>query len=375
MTGQNHEQGAQRPAGVIAGAGDTRLWGMTSAQRLARTFARLWLQEGESVSSVIVANAGWVFDESLIRALADRPDTALVDDDGRCVALHAPAARAAAAAAAFDADAPPDTRGLIKLNAEELAGHYNSALRKREPPVLERLTAANRDAVEKRLFQGSYKGVTDLVTKYVWPPPARVVTRWCANLNITPNQVTFAGLLLTLAAFALFWRGQFGWGLIAAWIMTFLDTVDGKLARVTLTSSKIGNVFDHGIDLIHPPFWWWAWLVGVSALGLTVPHAGLLLAVVVGGYVLQRVEEGIFLGLFKVEMHAWRPFDSFFRLITARRNPNLILLTVSAVAGRPDLGFVAVAAWTAICLIVHAIQVLQALGRPKGSIVSWLARG
>ena len=72
----------------------------------------------------------------------------------------------------------------------------------------------------------------------------------------SPNQVTFAGLLLTIAAFYLFWTGQFGWGLVAAWIMTFLDTVDGKLARVTLTSSKIGNVFDHGIDLIHPPFWW-----------------------------------------------------------------------------------------------------------------------
>jgi len=134
----------------------------------------------------------------------------------------------------------------------------------------------------------------------------------------------------------LFWRGQFGLGLVSAWMMTFLDTVDGKLARVTLTSSPIGIAFDHGIDLIHPPFRWWAWLVGVGALGLAVSHAGLLLAVIGGGYVLQRVEEGIFLGLFKVEVHAWRSFDSFFRLITARRNPNLILLTLSALAGRPS---------------------------------------
>jgi phosphatidylglycerophosphate synthase len=285
-----------------------------------------------------------------------------------------PAARAKDAAAAFEAEKPPNLAGLTKLNAQELAGNYNSALRKREPPVLERLTAASVDAVEKRLFQGSYKGVTDLVTKYVWPPPAQVATRWCALAKITPNQVTFASFLMVLAAFALFWTGRFGLGLAAAWIMTFLDTVDGKLARVTLTSSKIGNVFDHGIDLIHPPFWWWAWLVGAQALGFTVPHAGLLLAVVVGGYVLQRVEEGIFLGLFKVEVHAWRPFDSFFRLITARRNPNLIMLTVAALAGRPDLGFIAIAAWTAICLAVHAVQVLQGLAAPKGSIVSWLSR-
>ncbi len=374
MTGQNVSHDQSGPSGAVAGDGSARLWGMTSAQRLERIFARVGLRTGDFGPSVVVAHAGWVFDESLIRALSHKPNTGLVDDDGRSVALHVPAARAKAAIAAFDADRPPELKGLTLLNAQELGGSYNSALRKREPPVLERLTAASVDAVEKRLFQGSYKGVTDLVTKYVWPAPARVVTRWCALAKITPNQVTFAGLLLTLAAFYLFWTGQFGLGLVAAWIMTFLDTVDGKLARVTLTSSKIGNVFDHGIDLIHPPFWWWAWLVGAQALGLMVPNANLLLAVVVGGYVLQRIEEGIFLGLFKVEMHAWRPFDSFFRLITARRNPNLIMLTVSALAGRPDLGFVAIAAWTAVCLVVHAIQVLQALARPKGSIVSWLSR-
>jgi phosphatidylglycerophosphate synthase len=240
--------------------------------------------------------------------------------------------------------------------------------------VLERLTPETRVAVEKRLFQGSYKGVTDLVTKYVWPTPARIVTRWCALARMTPNQVTLIGFLLVLAAFWLFWTGQYGWGLVCAWIMTFLDTVDGKLARVTLTSSKWGNVFDHGIDLVHPPFWWWAWYVGVGALGFSMPHGELALAVIVGGYVLQRVEEGIFLALFKVEMHAWRPFDSFFRLLTARRNPNLILLTLAVLVGRPDIGFLAVAVWTAICLIVHAAQILQALATPKGSVVSWLSR-
>ena len=46
--------------------------------------------------------------------------------------------------------------------------------------------------------------------------------------------------------------------------MTFLDTVDGKLARVTVTSTKLGNVFDHGIDLVHPPLWYLAWGIGLA---------------------------------------------------------------------------------------------------------------
>jgi phosphatidylglycerophosphate synthase len=236
------------------------------------------------------------------------------------------------------------------------------------------LTAETARAVEKRQFQGSYKGVTDLVTKHYWPAPARVVTRWCALAGITPNQVTFASFLLVLLAMWLFWTGQFGWGLVAAWVMTFLDTVDGKLARVTLTSSKIGNVFDHGVDLVHPPFWWWAWVVGVQMGPHPIAEPGIVLWVVLGGYVAQRLLEGAFLAAFKLEMHAWRPFDGLFRQITARRNPNLILLTLSCLAGRPDLGMVAVAVWTALSFVVHLVQCFQAAAAPKGSIVSWLSR-
>ncbi|CAN5398229.1 CDP-alcohol phosphatidyltransferase family protein [soil metagenome] len=365
---------------VTAGRAETRLWGMTSAERLSRIYRRLNLREAASnavlIDDVLVVDAGWVFDESLIKALAGRPGVALTDETGRIVALHATAAQAVAAVAKINAGEDPADAvpTLTRLTALELGSAYNSALRKKEPPVLERLTPETRVAVEKRLFQGSYKGVTDLVTKYVWPTPARIVTRWCALAKMTPNQVTLIGFIMVLAAFYLFWKGQFGWGLVCAWIMTFLDTVDGKLARVTLTSSKWGNVFDHGIDLVHPPFWWWAWYVGVGAVGLTMPHGGLALAIIVGGYVFQRVEEGIFLALFKVEMHAWRPFDSFFRLITARRNPNLIMLTLALLAGRPDIGFLAVAIWTAICLVVHAVQILQGLLVPKGAVVSWLSR-
>jgi phosphatidylglycerophosphate synthase len=378
LTGGSNQGGDGKLTAVTVGEATARIWGMTSAQRLSRIYGRVGLAEATSPSGqdVVVVDAGWVFDESLIRALAGRPNVALIDGEGRVVAYNLPRDRATAgmAALAEGKDLSAVLGDAPRLTAMELGSAYNSELRKREPPVLERLTPDTVDAVEKRLFKGSYKGVTDLVTKYVWPAPARVVTRWCALAKLTPNMVTFASFLMVLAAFWLFWTGHYGWGLVCAWIMTFLDTVDGKLARVTLTSSKWGNVFDHSIDLIHPPFWWWAWYVGLGVLGFTVPNGPLLLAIIVGGYVAQRVEEGIFLALFKVEMHAWRPFDSFFRLITARRNPNLLFLTATTLVGRPDVGFILVAAWTAICLVVHAAQILQALVAPKGSVTSWLSR-
>src|SRR3546814_20130666 len=84
-----------------------------------------------------------------------------------------------------------------------------------------------------------------------------------------------------------------------------LDTVDGKLARCTITSSKWGDVFDHGIDLVHPPFWWYAWGVGLWAYGrpLAPETFALALWVIIGGYVLQRLIEGAFLQWYGMHIH------------------------------------------------------------------------
>jgi phosphatidylglycerophosphate synthase len=360
-------------AGRVVGVSPVRLWGMGSDERLRRSFRRAGLAAGDG-AAWLVASAAWVFDESLIKALAARPGAVLLSRAGEPVAAHvlAEADQAAEAIAAGDAARLPS--GLARLGAEDLAPAYNVALRKRESPLLRRLTPETLPEIERRMFAGSYKGVTDLVTKYLWPRPALHVTRWCAAAGLTPNQVTFASFVLVLAAFYLFWTGHFGWGLAAAWAMTFLDTVDGKLARVTLTSSKIGNAFDHGIDLVHPPFWWWAWIVGLATGPTPLAHADLALAVVVGGYVLQRMQEGLFLGLFRIEIHTWRRFDSLFRLVTTRRNPNLIMLTLGVAAGRPDLGMAAVAAWTAASVAVHGVRILQALwSARRAPPTSWMA--
>ena len=98
------------------------------------------------------------------------------------------------------------------------------------------------------------------------------------------------------------------------------------------------------------------------------------LAVVAGGYVLQRMQEGLFIGLFRIEIHIWRRFDSLFRLVTTRRNPNLIMLTLGVLAGRPDLGMLAVAAWTVASIAVHGVRIVQALwSARRAALTSWMA--
>ncbi|MGI9464457.1 MAG: CDP-alcohol phosphatidyltransferase family protein, partial [Aestuariivirgaceae bacterium] len=271
----------------------------------------------------------------------------------------------------------PDQLKLIVRSPADLGVAFWKGLRKREVPYAVLVTAENLADIEWRMFMGTYKGATDFVTKHVWPRPAYQVTRMLAPTAVSPNMVTTVGALFMVISFWLFLSGYFLTGLAAAWMMTFLDTVDGKLARTTLTSSKWGDIFDHGIDLVHPPFWYAAWGYGAVAAGTGLDQSTLwlLLAVIIAGYVIQRLMEGIAIKWLGLEIHIWRPIDTFFRQITARRNPNLALLTVFAVVGRPDWGLISVAAWTALCLVLHGVQLIQAFAakRTGEALESWMS--
>jgi phosphatidylglycerophosphate synthase len=358
------------------------LWGKPLDQRLRVQFAR---ESVEAVSelpnegSVILVRADAVIDQPLVRVLRDQSGIVLSENPahgGSVVAAHVSVARASEIIAAFES-------GVAVKDAvppENVKAEYWKALRKRETPYAARITAANKDALEWRMFMGTYKGATDIVTKHVWPVPAFYVTRYLAPLGVTPNMVTSVAAVLTVLAFWLFWRGDFALGLLAAWGMTFLDTVDGKLARTTLTSSKWGDLFDHGIDVVHPPFWYYAWAIGLAAWGINWSSETFwwVIGVILGGYVLQRAIEGTAMAWLGLEIHIWRRIDTWFRSITARRNPNLLILTISLLVGRPDLGLIAVAAWTGLCFVLHAIQMAQAARArvAKGTALeSWMLKG
>jgi phosphatidylglycerophosphate synthase len=343
------------------------IWGLTPEERLRRTLRAAGCAQIESVdplaslpavpaaTPLLILRSDYVFDERLVRALLSAPDTLLVTPEGTPVAAQVAAGRGAEIAGLLAGGAAAGVNGLRTATPSRLAPAYTAELRKSEPPFLFEARPELAREIEQRTFAASYKGVTDLVTKWVWPRPAALVTRWLAARHVHPNTVTVVSWGLAALACWLFAVGWFATGLAVAWLMTFLDTVDGKLARVTITSSRFGNVLDHSLDLIHPPFWYLAW-------GYSLPASlEWATAVVVAGYLAGRLLEGLFLLVFGMESHSWRPIDSLFRTITARRNPNLIFLSVAALAGRPDLGLVMVALWTIASFVFHSVRLLQAL--------------
>jgi phosphatidylglycerophosphate synthase len=363
----------------LIGDSDIRPFNLSPRERLRRSFARAGI-ETEITSAeietwggaVISVRADYVMDAGLIAAMVHAVGIALQADNREIVAVHAGNTHARAGVEVVSGRMDAEEADFAIQDASELATTYSKALRKRAKPVLVSAKAVDQATIEKLLFGGSYKGVTDLVTKYVWPVPALMVTRLCARHGVTPNMVTWISLGCVVLATVLFWHGWFLSGLVAAWGMCFLDTVDGKLARCTLTSTKLGDVFDHGIDLLHPPFWYYAWFAGLGAF-VAAPLAWALWVVILG-YIAGRLQEGLFIWRFGIEIHTWRPVDSWFRLITARRNPNLLILTVAALMHVPDTGLALVAWWTIISFIFHCVRIAQAFqaqlaGRPPKS---WL---
>jgi hypothetical protein len=114
-------------------------------------------------------------------------------------------------------------------------------------------------------------------------------------------------------------------------------------------------------------------LVGLQpVLGLDFNAMCWLLVI---AYVLGRIVEGLFPMLGDCSIFTWRPYDAWFRLVTARRNPCLIILTCSLIIGRPDWGFIAVVFWSAITTAMLVLRLVQGLlvRVSKGRLSSWLS--
>jgi phosphatidylglycerophosphate synthase len=375
-------------AAVICEASPVRMWGLTPAERLRRFLERRGVavvtpdQVRGAAESLVVIRGDHVYDDRVLNDLLAKSKIALrrtEDPRDPVVAAHVPADLAADAVrwvSSGAVDAGPD---LAVHSPRTLVTSTRPLLRKIQAPFAIAVTGENRRALEQFLYDCSYKSVTDLVTKWVWPVPARWVVRASVRLGLRPNHVTGLGVVLMIVALWLFTLGAFGPGLMAAWAMTFLDTVDGKLARTTLTSSRFGHYLDKVMDIVHPPFWYLAWAAGLSSYHSPAPGISkeslvwAIFAFYTAGRLVEAACSRVFVsgGIF-----VWRPLDSYFRLVTARRNTCLLLLTGGAAAGRPDLGIWLVGIWTAVTSMFLVLRLLRAWAvwrrAPQRPLASWL---
>jgi phosphatidylglycerophosphate synthase len=217
---------------------------------------------------------------------------------------------------------------------------------------------SGRDRAERFLFESNYKGSTDVLTKYVYPPLVWRALHPLARWRVHPNWISLFNVVITLGAVPLFAAAHWVPGLLLAYAMSVLDSVDGKLARLTFRASKLGDVLDHGLDIVHPPIWYvaWAWPLGGGDPGSAVFQASLWMA---GFYVLDRLVILAFKRTTGISIHGYTEFDARMRTWISRRNINLPIFTVGLVVGAPVEAFALIVAWQLATLAFHAVRLGQ----------------
>ena len=268
------------------------------------------------------------------------------------------------------------TRGDAReMRRDEFDGYIKNLRRDLDPYLFRIANQSARQRVERFMFWSNYKGSTDFMTKYVWPPLVWIMLRPLARLGVHPNWVTGVSILATLLAIPLWMEGWWATGFCLAFLMSLLDSVDGKLARVTYTYSVLGNVLDHGLDLVHPPFWYlgWAWGLSGGDPQSAVFQASLWMF---GLYVADRLCAPVFKARTGRSIHGYLPVDVKIRTFISRRNVNLPFFTAAVAidALLPGSGwefsigiFYAMVIWQAVCVVYHAVRTVQFFNVEKGS--------
>ena len=314
---------------------------------------------------ILAFEADAVVDSRLLRHIGAQPGSLAArggNGAGRTVIVRLEPGAAVAGPADAQlcelADASISQGTLRELPLQEVST-YIKTLRRDLPSYLFRVTdAAKRDEAERFLFWSNYKGSTDFFTKYVYPPLVWRMVRPLARWRVHPNVVTLLSIILTLWAVPLFAQGRWIAGLSMAYAMSVLDSVDGKLARLTFRSSWWGNVLDHGLDLIHPPLWYfgWAWALSSGDVTSLIFQAAIWMAVF---YSLDRVVVRMFTARTGRSLHSYTPFDVQMRTYISRRNINLPLFTVGLLLGIPDLVFLFIVFWQIATLLYHSTRLVQ----------------
>jgi len=166
---------------ILLGTNQTLIWGMTNTERVQR-MVREAAEKGRHIApgNSLAVNLQYVFDPILLREVLRRPNCAFVRGGELLIGQMAPDM----------VDAHPRQHESLEI-IELGEGHriYNEQLRKLETPYSERLTPQTRRAIERRSYYGAYKGVTDLLTKYLWPELALWLTRGAAQIGIPIGRV------------------------------------------------------------------------------------------------------------------------------------------------------------------------------------------
>jgi phosphatidylglycerophosphate synthase len=246
-----------------------------------------------------------------------------------------------------------DAHEIEAIDAAKVDDYIVSMRRHVRPLCFSAPRPQERYLAERIILDAAQKGTLDFPA-YVHAPIETGIVSLLCKTRITPNQVTIAGFIVGCAATAAFVLGRIGTGLLAAIAFGIVDGLDGKLSRVKVETTERGK-WEHHLDYLIENSWWTAIAFHLWHTA-QLPNAFYFLALLFGSHLLDEFEKR------KAKMATGRllddvaPFDRAFRLIAARRNVYVWVLTGGFLLGAFPQSYTILCGWAAVTAVVHLLR-------------------
>jgi phosphatidylglycerophosphate synthase len=215
----------------------------------------------------------------------------------------------------LEAAAASKAVAIVDLGAMDL---YISDRRRQVGLLWRPVTAAAECRRATRVILGmAQKGTLDWPARWIHPTFENLLVTLLLRSPVTPNVVSLLTGALGFYATYLFATGQMGWALLGALAVGVLDGVDGKLARVKMLATKLGQL-EHILDKLVEYSWYIAIAAFLAGEGDNAPW---VLALLMVTFAWAEVVQGEFYRrITGRQLDDAGEIERGFRLVTARRN-------------------------------------------------------
>jgi CDP-L-myo-inositol myo-inositolphosphotransferase len=244
-------------------------------------------------------------------------------------------------------------------DSSKISGYVSKMRKAVKPWWVDVDTEEDYKRAEETIIESASKNPSDALAYHVHKPVENKLVAYISKYNITPNQVTIVVNILAYIVTALFFFGHLFSASILSFIVGIADGLDGKLARVTLATSKLG-LMEHPFDLLFEFSWFiaFSWHL-FNAIGSPYP---LILCIFIMLFIAfyRHVYDQFGRAMGK-SLDDYGSFERFFRRVAGRRNLYNIPILVSILLGVPFYSLVFIVFHSGITAIVYSLRAMKHL--------------
>ncbi len=222
-------------------------------------------------------------------------------------------------------------------------------------PVIRR---EDGDAATDILLEFSQKAILDWPARFIHRPVENFIIRYLCKLPVSPNMVTLTNAVLGFYVMYLFISGHMLPALFGAYIFGILAGVDGKLARIKISQTKIGS-YEYLLTGLVEYGWYFAIAVSLAEVFGLAPY--IMATSLVLFQLADNIQKRFFRQITGMPIFAMEPFDRKFRLIAGGRNNHMWALLPFALFDQwfAGLGFICI--FAVITFFVHQARLVYHL--------------